>query len=82
MDSQSNQNQKGITYLNGKGWYRFLKVLYIGLTHFSSKSRWGRRFRRFSQIIKRKNVGLTRFSTVGTGQDAPPTVGCVSPNIF
>ncbi len=35
MDSQSNQNQKDITYLNSKPWYRFLKVLYIlilGLT--------------------------------------------------
>ena len=35
MDLQSNQNQKGITYLNGKAWYRVLKVLYIlilGLT--------------------------------------------------
>ncbi len=35
MDSQSNQNQKGIAYLNSKAWYRFLKVLYIlilGLT--------------------------------------------------
>ena len=29
MDSQSNQNQKGIVYLNSKAWYRFLKVLYI-----------------------------------------------------
>ena len=29
MDSQSNQNHKGITYLNSKVWYRFLKVLYI-----------------------------------------------------
>ena len=36
---------------------------------------------------KRKNVGLTHFSTVSAGQgredpvtgDAPPTVGCVSP---
>ena len=28
MDLQSNQNQKGITYLNSKAWYRFLKVLY------------------------------------------------------
>ena len=35
MDSQSNQEQKGIAYLNSKTWYRFLKVLYIlilGLT--------------------------------------------------
>ena len=35
MDSQSNRNQKDITYLNSKPWYRFLKVLYIlilGLT--------------------------------------------------
>ena len=24
-------------------------------------------------------LGLTHFGTVGTGQDAPPTVGCVSP---
>ena len=24
-------------------------------------------------------LGLTHFSTVGAGQDAPPTVGCVSP---
>ena len=35
MDAQSNQNQKGIAYLNSKVWYRFLKVLYIlilGLT--------------------------------------------------
>ena len=35
MDSQSNQTQKDIAYLNGKAWYRFLKVLYIlilGLT--------------------------------------------------
>ncbi len=29
MDSQSNQNQKGIAYLNSKAWYRFLKVLYV-----------------------------------------------------
>ena len=35
MDSQSNQNQEGIIYLNTKRWYRSLKVLYIlilGLT--------------------------------------------------
>ncbi len=35
MDFQSNQNQKGIAYLNTKAWYRFLKVLYsliLGLT--------------------------------------------------
>ena len=35
MDSQNNQNHKGIGYLNSKAWYRFLKVLYIlilGLT--------------------------------------------------
>lgn len=29
MDCQSNQNQKGITYLNTKAGYRLLKVLYI-----------------------------------------------------
>lgn len=29
MDPRSNQNQKGIIYLNSKAWYRFLKVLYI-----------------------------------------------------
>ena len=29
MDSQSDQNQKDITYLNSKAWYRFLKVLYL-----------------------------------------------------
>ena len=35
MDSQSNQNQKGIAYLNSKAWYRFLKFMYgliLGLT--------------------------------------------------
>ena len=35
MDPQSNQNEKSITYLNSKAWYRLLKVLYIlilGLT--------------------------------------------------
>ena len=35
MDSQSNQDQRSIAYLNGKAWYRFVKVLYIlilGLT--------------------------------------------------
>ena len=35
MDSQSNEDQKDITYLNNKAWYRFLKVLCIlilGLT--------------------------------------------------
>ena len=35
MDVQNNQNQKNITYLNSKAWYRSLKVLYIlilGLT--------------------------------------------------
>ena len=29
MDSQSNQDQKGIAYLNSKAWYRSLKVLYV-----------------------------------------------------
>ena len=29
MDSQSNQNRKGIAYLNSKAWYRSLKVLYV-----------------------------------------------------
>ena len=35
MDSQTNQDQRSIAYLNGKAWYRFVKVLYIlilGLT--------------------------------------------------
>ena len=35
MTAPTNQNQKGIAYLNGKAWYRFLKVLYVlilGLT--------------------------------------------------
>ena len=35
MDFQSNQNQKGIAYLNSKAWYRFLKFMYgliLGLT--------------------------------------------------
>ena len=35
MEARSNQNQKGITYLNSRAWYRLLKVLYIlilGLT--------------------------------------------------
>ena len=29
MASQSNQNRKGIAYLNSKAWYRSLKVLYV-----------------------------------------------------
>lgn len=35
MDPQNNQNQEGITYLNTKRWYRFLKVMYsliLGIT--------------------------------------------------
>ena len=35
MTTPTNQNQKGIGYLNGKTWYRFLKVVYVlilGLT--------------------------------------------------
>ena len=35
MTTPTNQHQKGIVYLNGKAWYRFLKVLYVlilGLT--------------------------------------------------
>ena len=28
MDSQNDQNQTGITYLNSRRWYRVLKVLY------------------------------------------------------
>ena len=35
MDPQSNQNQKSIAYLNGKAWYRFLKVLYVLLLIFT-----------------------------------------------
>ena len=27
---------------------------------------------------KNSSLGLTRLSTVGAGQDAPPTIGCVS----
>ena len=29
MTAPTNQNQKGIAYLNSKAWYRFLKVLYV-----------------------------------------------------
>ena len=29
--------------------------------------------------VRLKNIDLTHFSTVGAGQDAPPTVDCVGP---